>query len=175
MLLCSYAFSDHWAAAKGSYERRYERDFLFRVTMPVSHCTPDSWARRRSTAPHLCASPGSVGPVAERPKRQKVERPRFAFSSHAERFSGASSRRLTALHHRDLKLRTFVFSSPTTCCSEEIAPRLHGTLAPCSKSRQHLAPSTSASSLGKKSRKRPKPLSYEERYERSAFPKTLNL
>jgi hypothetical protein len=49
------------AATKGSYERRYERDFLLRVAMPVSHCSPDSGACRRSNVLHLRASPGPAG------------------------------------------------------------------------------------------------------------------
>ncbi len=57
------AYERSRAATKGSYERRYERDFLLRVTMAVSRCSPDSWACRRSNAPHLRASPGARRPL----------------------------------------------------------------------------------------------------------------
>jgi hypothetical protein len=142
------------AAAKGSYERRYERDFLLRVTMPVSRCSPDSRACRRSNAPRPPASPGARRPLQSGGRGKKLSDRVFAVSRHAERVSGAPSRRLAALHLRELKLSTFIASSFPTSFSKETAPRPHDALAPCSKSRHRHAPRPSASSLGQEKQKR---------------------
>ena len=89
-----------------------------------------------------------------RAERQKVEQPTVSrFPVTLQRVSGALSRPLTALHHRELKLSCFASPSFTASCSKETAPRPHGTLAPCSKSRRRRAPSPSASFLGQEKQK----------------------
>jgi hypothetical protein len=133
------------AAAKGSYERRYERDFSFasdKAGLPLL-------SRLLSMQQVQCAArtrlSGGPPAVAERPKRQKVERPRFAFCSRACARLWCVVTSLDRTPPSRAQVVDFRFVDLHDVLQQETRTATPGTLAPCSKSRHRHAPSTSAS------------------------------
>ncbi len=113
---------------KRTYEGFYERDFLFRVAMPVSRCSPCLHTCWRDSAPHLRASPGLARPLQSDRKAQKLNVLVPRFTATRESVSGAPSRHLIILHRLKLMLSSFVATSFTTTWGKQTAPRPRSAL-----------------------------------------------